>query len=190
MIRSSCIAVAAFSLLGLLACAQAKATNLTDANGDDPKLLANPHNVQFMRDSVFHSYLDSLDLRIETLNRAARTVDSLARSLRNTPSLKLHVNGHCFGPIHIPSQNVGPDSIQVTTPEVNIPEIEIPDIDIEIPHVGADGTMLYDGKGSIGGAPSYYYSQGDSRFYIQNVRPNRKAKRPSGAKNVWLVNGK
>jgi hypothetical protein len=172
------------------------------AYGDDPQTISNPRSLQYVRDSVFHSYLDSLDLRIETLNRAARTVDSLARTLRNSPSLKIHVNGHCFGPIHIPSQGVGADSLSISTPEINIPEIEIPDIDIEVPHVGGDGTMLYPmpdrsqmihgSPGTIIGitsneSPSYYYQKGDTRYYIRNVQPRQHSMRAPSGSNVWLL---
>lgn len=194
----------AASLLTLAACSQASASTFV-RNGEDPAVSASRHSIQFVRDSVFHSYLDSLDLRIETLNQAARTVDSLARQLRAMPKIKVHVNGHCFGPLHIPSQTLGVDSITVTTPEITIPEIEIPDVDIEVPHVGTDGTRLYDGpkaividpkvsqyitKASPDPASEYYYSSGTSRYYIRNVKPDLKAKRAGTSSSVWLLDSK
>ena len=205
------------SLLGLAACSTARAATYVDGNGDDPKSLSRERSVQFLRDSVFHSYLDSLDLRIESLNRAARTVDSVARELRTMPKLKVHVAGHCFGPLHIPSTEVGSDSVTVRIPEVNVPEIEIPDLDINVPYVGGDGTLLYpnpETPNSVGilsngdsytseiapngslfitgstTSSTYYYSQGNSRYYIRNAKPGVKAKRATNSSSVWLLDSK
>jgi hypothetical protein len=186
------------AVLGLAACTQAHASVATDPKASQPGTVPSARSAQYLRDSVFNSYLDSLDVRIESIGRAARTLDSLARSLHAMPSLKLHVNGHCFGPIHIPSQTVGPDSLTIETPEVNIPEIEIPNIDIEFPSL--DGTILSDSlrgenRFSIEGLPSsasnsYYFSHGTKRFYIRNVVPHTHAKRAANGSGVWLLDPK
>lgn len=186
MLASFRFVLVGLSLVGLAACTEASAAT---RGGDDPKAIPTTRSLQSVRDSVFHSYLDSLDLRIETLNKAAHTVDSLAPSLRAMPSLKLHVNGHCFGPIHIPSQTVGSDSVSVETPEVNIPEIEIPDLDIEFPWSETIPGQSIQGMTS-GSTDSYYYSLRNKRYYIRNVIPRIQAKRAANGPGVWLLDPK
>ena len=93
-----------------------------------------------VRDSLFHSYMDSLDYRIHALNDVARKVDSLARILKSGGHVSLHLDGKTFGPLHIPKITIPEINIpewnvevpKIMVPEIDVPKIEMPDIDVQL----------------------------------------------------------
>jgi hypothetical protein len=91
------------------------------------------------RDSIFHSFMDSIGTRIEELNVVAHRVDSLAKIFHDKGRVQMHLDGKSFGPlilpsVRIPGTNFRETELQVPdrdTPEIQVPEIVVPPIDIE-----------------------------------------------------------
>ena len=131
--------------LTLSACSLSYALTIEPAKQSDaPKCHTCKRYAMHVRDSVFHSYMDSLDFRIHALNDVARKVDSLARILKSKGHVSLHLDGKTFGPLRIPKITIPEISIpewdvevpKITVPEIEVPKIEMPDIDIQV-----DGTI-------------------------------------------------
>ena len=144
------------------ACSLSYALTIEPAKQSDaPKCQTCKRYAMHIRDSVFHSYMDSLDFRIHALNDVARKVDSLARILNSKGHVSLHLDGKTLGPLRIPKFTIPEISIpewdvevpEITVPEIEVPKIEMPDIDIQVDGSisdsdHADGSLIVTGSSS------------------------------------------
>ena len=197
---SRLLIVPAAAALTLSACTALYARDLRPAaSGDpDPKYHECVPCAQHLRDSVFHSYMDSLDYRISALNDVARRVDSLSKLFKGHPNWKLFMDGKTFGPMHFPETHLPSTKLseipnieipEITIPEVNIPSIEIPEIDINLDTSNlseltkgvsklselagvvsgmVSGTADLDGNGFISGTANANPQSSSDSFYDSN----------------------
>ena len=160
--------------LVLSACTPIYAATIQPTNQSNaPKCHVCKRYVAHLRDSLFHSYMDSLDFRIHELNDAAHRVDSLTRILKSESHVNLHLDGRTFEPFHIPEFTIP----EINTPEVNIrlPKITLPRIDvpkIEIPDIDIPADdWLSDGQESSEASPESAMISGGPKIRINYDGP-------------------